>query len=191
MDNEQFKTYIRSLVECKARQLVGKCGIRKCDVEDIEQELFLHLLLRASEYKSSKSKLTTFAQRIIERKVKNILRDRSAGKRSTFDQARSLHEVIGSDDQGTEITLLATIPARDVPSVEFATDVKMIIESLPVLHRKVCLMLMAGFTIGSIADQLGMPRTTLRDSIVKEIRFAFSELKNFSDFRRFGNSPSM
>ena len=173
--------YAMSFIQCKAKQLVGKCGIHACDRDDIEQELYLNLLERLPKFDESKAKLTTFIQRVVEKKAAMLLRERCSEKNTAYRTAQSLDEVVAQDELGNSMTLADTLCDFRNLSPELAAEVQLTIESLPELHQRVARMLLNHCSITAIAAELGMSRTTLRDGIVRDIRHAFEFLKN-SDF---------
>ena len=175
--NESIDPYVKSLIECKARQLVGKCGIRSGDIKDIEQDLYLDFLQRKSKYDPQKSKFTTFCQRIVERKISKIIRERAAMKRVLNDTAASLQEVVGVDEFGEEISLGDTIVDESAAPPDFLVDVKLILESMPQTHRDAYELLMDGVCVSDVARTIGIPRETFRDVILRDLRVAFEIFK--------------
>ena len=68
--------YARDLIRHKASKMIGKCGLTYDDCEDLEQELYLDLLLRLAKFDPDKASLNTFMARVVDHQVSKILRHR-------------------------------------------------------------------------------------------------------------------
>ena len=99
---------IAELVRRKARQLSKLRGFSLSDRPDIEQELMLELVKRASRYDSGRAKQTTFASRIIENKAASLVRTARAQKRTCHREAVSLNDTV-HDDEGNQSEISQTI----------------------------------------------------------------------------------
>jgi len=163
--------YAEILIRCKARQLIGKAGLTWNDVEDLEQELMLHLLERLPKFDPEVAARTTFVANIVERKISNILRDRMREKRDGRRQFGSLNDLI-EDDEGETIERAYTLDqdAADIrmgrrhrtreEEARLRLDVSLLLSALPDDLRPVAQELLQK-TITEAAESLGMPRTTL------------------------------
>jgi RNA polymerase sigma factor (sigma-70 family) len=89
---------------------VGQAGITESDVEDIEQDLRGALLAALPGFDPGKSKLSTFATRVIERRSVDILRHRMVELRAFNGPMRSLEDEIETDD-GPQLLLEAVTRA--------------------------------------------------------------------------------
>lgn len=91
---EAFAKWEIELAEGKARGLVGKYGFTCEDAKDIEQELLLqiHITRKAgdswSEVTASKR---TVLSRILDNRVRNIIRDSRREKRKGNSELDSIH----------------------------------------------------------------------------------------------------
>ena len=139
----------KTFIECKARQLVGKCGLLQSDIKDIEQELYTDLFRRIAKFNSDKAKLTTFIQRVVEHKIANILRDRCSGKSVANRQCLSLDSTVQTDDStGREITLGDCVSHDQFERFvrgktrscqeerELIADVRQVVGRLPKIYRR-------------------------------------------------------
>ncbi len=185
--NKKIHPYAKSFIECKARQLIGKCGIRSQDVEDVEQELYLDLSKRMPRYDPGKSKITTFIQRVVENKIANILRERCAKKNLAFINARSLEEAVGVNGNGSEVTLGDAIDSDRFErrqrgrsrtrqeERELKSDARDVMGILPKELRIACQLLLNGTPVSNAAKQTGFKRSTFYDRVVVRLREAFRE----------------
>lgn len=165
--------YAKTTIRCKARQLVGKAGFTSSDIEDIEQTLRTHLLQRLPSYDPAKAAPNTFVARMVDRKVKNMIRDRNNPKRDYHRESCSIHEVI-SDSSGESTYLYETmdeavIAGRDrspEESLDMSEDVLFVISTLPEDLRRIAEAVLAG-TVRDAAKNLGISRTTLYKALRK------------------------
>jgi RNA polymerase sigma factor (sigma-70 family) len=73
---------LRKIVRDKARKASTLPGYSVSDVDDFQQELWLHLLTRLSCYDSSRSSPGTFASRLLDNHIRTLVRSARAEKRS-------------------------------------------------------------------------------------------------------------
>lgn len=182
--------YAAVLIHHKARQIIGKAGFTKDDVDDIEQEMTLELLERLPKFDPAKSAHKTFVARIIDRKVANLIRDRNCEKRDPRREEYSLNECI-DDSEGGSVERIQTIAAEeadrrlgrqersDQETAELALDVEEVLKRLPDNLRRLCELLKTG-SIADAARAMGVPRTTLNDH-VKKLR-EFFEAAGLRDY---------
>ena len=189
MDTQKkLHPYAKTFIECKSRQLVGKCGLLQSDIKDIEQELYADLFRRIAKFNSDKAKLTTFIQRVVEHKIANILRDRCSDKSVANRQCLSLDSTVQTDDStGREITLGDCISSDQFERFcrgktrnrqeerELIADVRQVIERLPEELRSVCECLLEGMSISEAARRAGIKRATFYQNIIEPLREAFRE----------------
>jgi len=175
--------YALEVVHYKARKLVGTAGFREDDVEDIKQDLIVDLLERLPKLDPAVAKYETFVTRVVERKLCNMIRDRTTEVRDFRREQCSLNEDIdvGEDEPRQRVV---TISQDDVdlrtgkhsrPEEErrdLQLDLAEAIASLPVELRKAAEMLMA-MPITDVARELGVPRSTFYDNHLARIRQAF------------------
>lgn len=156
-------------------RLVGKAGIRYDDLPDLQQELWTDLQERFPDYRPDRGHIRAFIVRVIKNKVASILKARAAAKRGNGCPCLSLdrefedddgevtkfHETISLDDylSRTRGTVRSEEERRDL-----ALDVRNMVNKLPPHQRVVCLLLIDR-DVTDVSELMGLPRSTLRDSI--------------------------
>jgi hypothetical protein len=93
---------IASLISHVANKLSRSPGFSRSDRPDIEQELRLHLWRKAHKYNAARSKVTTFAKRLIENKAASLARKAAAQKRTFRCNGASLNEPVFHDGRTVE-----------------------------------------------------------------------------------------
>lgn len=158
------------LIRRKARQLVGRAGFTRSDVDDIEQELVLKLLRHRGAFNPAQSHWYAFVTTVIERHVATILRDKRMEKR-TSTRLTSL-QIIVEDPINGPSQLAATIGRRELDnrlgldtrpewdSLELTQDTAAVLADLPTEWRDICERLKR-LSISAVAREMGVPRTTL------------------------------
>ena len=188
--NKRLTPYIASLIEVKARQLVGKAGYTQDDIKDIEQDLIQDLLERLPKFDSAMASLNTFADRVVSRRICNLLRDRQAGIRDWRREAYSLDEEIETDAGSTVRHEFISQDEADLrtgrydrSSAERAhlqMDLDAVLASLTPELRQVADMLRTQ-SVAEVARELGIPRGTFRDNYLARLREAFAA-KRLNDY---------
>jgi RNA polymerase sigma factor (sigma-70 family) len=149
--NHVCTEYARTLIRVKARQLVRRPGFNRSEIGDVEQELFLHLLVQMQQFDPSRGSLNTFFARVIDSGVAMLVRERRRGKRTpeTGVVVQSLEVMIDQVD-GPPAPLGATLSQddsqrrtgvdakSDIDLFELADDVAQLIEALPAELQAVC-----------------------------------------------------
>lgn len=106
--------YAKQLIPIKARQLIGKAGYRRADIEDIEQDLFLYLHEHTDDYDSGRGAVSTFIARIVDARIAMKLRERRRKKRAAGFTMQSLDvPVTGENGKPTPLADLVTPESRD------------------------------------------------------------------------------
>ena len=184
--NEPLIPYLTALIEVKARQLVGKAGYTPDDIKDIEQDLTQDLLERLPKFDPAKASINTFADRVVGRRICNLMRNRQADMRDWRREAFSLDEEIETDEGSTE--RLAFISQDDVdlrmgrydrPAAErshLQLDLDAVLDGLTPELRRVAEMLMTQ-SVAEVARALGIPRGTFRDRYLAQLREALEEVR--------------
>ena len=172
---QEISEYAATVIRCKARQLVGKAGFRKHDIEDIEQEMTLDLLSRLPKFDPDKAAHSTFVARVIERKISKLIRHRRQEMRDYRREACSLNElVMNGDGETTERACTVDQDEADIHAgrrsrtredeAHLRLDVSLVLSGLPDDLRAVAEHLMTE-TVTEAAKSLGVPRTTLYGAI--------------------------
>jgi DNA-directed RNA polymerase specialized sigma24 family protein len=99
---------IEWLVRRKAYELIRKPGFHRQDLEDIEHDLFLHLLSKSALFDPARATPWTFASRLIENKAASMIRKANAKKRSYHLHETSINEPI-RNCKGKEVELAAIV----------------------------------------------------------------------------------
>ena len=186
---QKIDRFARGIIRRKVNQLIGRAGFTRQDREDLEQELVLRLLQALPSFDRAKAHRNVFVTTVIERYVANILRDKQAEKRD--------HRRIGCLDVMMEITdegpteLAQTIGQRELDArlgchrrsdeelAQLARDIADVMAKLPDELRELAERLKSQ-TKSEIARDMGVPRTTLNES-VRRLRRRF-ESKGLKDY---------
>jgi RNA polymerase sigma-70 factor (ECF subfamily) len=181
--NEPLTPYLTALIEVKARQLVGKTGYTQDDIKDIEQDLTQDLLERLPNFDPAKATLNTFADRVVGRRICNLMRDRQADMRDWRREAFSLDEEIETDEGSTarhEFFSQDKVDLRKEPGdrrrlerENLQMDMSAVLEGLTPELRRVAEMLMTQ-SVAEVACELGIARSTFRDRYLAQLREVFA-----------------
>jgi len=155
--------YAARLIRIKARQLIGKAGFTRSDLEDIEQELTLDLLERLPRYDPARASRRTFIARIIDHKVARLLEYRCAARRDPRRMECSLHAPV-TGEGGDTAELWATMEGvnpRPTRASDLAMDLETVLNGLPPRIRRICAY-SPDWTAQEIADELGVSRRTVQ-----------------------------
>jgi RNA polymerase sigma-70 factor (ECF subfamily) len=167
---QPLDAFAANLIRCKARQLVGKAGFTRSDQEDIEQELTLRLLRRASAFDPGQAHWNVFVTTVVERCAASLLRDRRAEKRD-HRRTTSLHQPLEIDDEGqVEVAAvigqdghdrrLGRVSRADREHKELEIDLSAVLGRLPQDQRDLAERLKLA-SVSQVARDLNLPRTTL------------------------------
>lgn len=164
--------FIRGIIRRKVNQLTGRAGFTRQDRDDLEQDLFVRVLQSLPKFAPGQAHLNKFITTVVERYVANILRNKRAEKRD-HRRISSLNVMIEITDEGpTE--LAQTIGDRELDArigrqrrteeelAQLALDLADMIATLPESWRTL-LELRKTRTMQQVADEMGVPRTTLND----------------------------
>ncbi|MCO6439011.1 MAG: sigma-70 family RNA polymerase sigma factor [Phycisphaerae bacterium] len=180
--------YAQTLVRIKARQLSRKPGFSRSDQDDLEQELAMHLVQQARHYDPRRASPNTFAARVIQSKVRMILRDRKRLKRAAgftaqsldapVDQGRGESDSLCSQLTAADLTRRTGVEPESLERAEIVSDVVETVRTLPPDLRDIWRRLIEG-NISSVARDLDISRPQVRDAI-ERIRLHF-EAHGFGD----------
>ena len=187
---EGLDEFSEKTVRIKARQLVRIPGYSADDVEDIEQELAIHLIEQLPVFDPEKAKWETFVNNILDSRIKDLLKYHFAESRNALEFERSLNELLLSEDfDGIEF--VETINENDLPwnkhlskltdfdTFEFRTDFIEAFKKLPPRLQQLLIHL-AKDNVSDISRKSGIPRGTLYEHI-KELKKYLSDagLENY------------
>ena len=91
--------YAENLIGIEAQKLVGRAGITRSEIEDLRQDLRLHLWRRLPMFDPSRAKYETFVDRIVRHRAATIVEFRKAARRSHLRCQCSLNEGINYSDE--------------------------------------------------------------------------------------------
>ncbi len=184
---EAFEKWEVSLVKRKARRLIGKFGITPSNVEDLEQELFLHIFLRKKGGSSNAQvqfQGKSVMSRILDNRVRDIIEKAKTKKREGDLKSDSLHRELGQTEEGESMTYEDILSEdeslwrigrrRLVDEEEIRHALRSTLSKLSPFQRKVCRLLMRHKKISGVAVALHMKRPTLYLEI-ERIRAVFDE----------------
>lgn len=186
MTNTEFNPYAdpftRRLARKKSRQLVGKYGFNETDQEDIEQDIYAHILQRWASYDPAEGHHHKFVTAIVERYVANLLRDRCAAKRYEGENT-SLQTPLPDTSQAVSIGDAVSDSALDARHcrqrrsdkavAQLRLDIQTLLADLPSQWKQV-LELRKTLTVTEISERLEIPRTTI-NSWIQQVRERFIE----------------
>ena len=181
--------YAQQAIRISAKGLIGKCGINKTDIGDIQQDMLLDLIQRLPQHDDQQWSVKTFISHVVRNRANHILRERCAEKRLFKRHAGSL------DDQNTVCDLLddqasrvaqGIIARSSREAIELQHDIRTVLDRLDPCLRRCCKALMEGQSIGSVAEQAGVTRPTFYKNFLLPIRQAFENagLDDYFDIRR-------
>lgn len=164
--------FTRGIIRRKVKQLIGRAGFTQQDREDLEQDLFVRVLQSLPKFNPDQAHRNKFITTVVERYVANILRNKQAEKRD-HRRISSLNVMIEITEEGpTE--LAQTIGDRELDArlgrhrraeeelTQLAFDLADVMSTLPETWRTL-LELRKSRTMQEVADEMGVPRTTLND----------------------------
>jgi len=184
--NTFIDEYAIRIIRHKAKSLIGKKGLTKSDLEDIEHDLIVDLLQRLPKYDSDKATRNTFISRLVERKISNILRYRMAERRDCRREEGSLDFEIEMEETGKVFIRTNLVDADEYEirigrrnrsrqeENELRLDVESIIAGLPPHLRHICERLKS-MSKADAERELGMAHSTFHDQVIRPLREAFAK----------------
>jgi RNA polymerase sigma factor (sigma-70 family) len=163
-------------VRRKARQLVGRAGVRPLDREDIEQELALHLWQALRNFNPEAGSPGAFVATVLARAGHSLLRRRNSRKRGKGHVHCSLTNEY-EDPEGnimgdqTDLVLCDADRPHEI-AFDLAHDVDVVLAQLPPHLRQLAEDLKRQ-KVSEIARRTGVSRSTIYTRIA-ELRSAFS-----------------
>lgn len=171
---EKIDRFSRGIIRRKINQLIGRAGFTEQDRTDLEQDLILRLLQSLPSFDPNQAHRNVFTTTVIERYVANILRDKQAEKRD-HRRISSLHVMINiGEDETTELAQTISQheldaqrgrhPRSDEELAQLVEDVADVMATLPDQLGDLAERLKTQ-TVSEIARGMGIPRTTLSESV--------------------------
>lgn len=170
MQQERLDRFEAWLVHHKGKQLIGKYGFTKSDLEDVKQELALDLLERLKTFDPTRAQRHTFVAMVVEHRIAAIIEHRTAAMRDLSREAFSLNETI-RDPDGEVVQRVQMLTDEAHPAapdgqerLHLAADVRTVVASLPPRLQALCYSLRTK-SPAEVARERGVPRTTLYGDI--------------------------
>ena len=142
--------YAKTVIRVKARQLCRRPSFSTSDTDDVEQDLFLHLLNQIQQFDPSRGSLNTFIARVVDSAVAMLVRERGRNKRAPATGVVQSLEVMVDQTDGPPSPLGATLSQDDaqrrtsvesmshIDLFELADDIAHLIDALPPEQQAVC-----------------------------------------------------
>ena len=175
MSIDEIVTYTLKRSSFKAKQLIGKYGFSKDDVEDIRQELVLDVLQRLPKFNRTRAGLKTFISRLLDNHIAHLIKHREAGRRDHRRVECRLDDWQRDKDNlwtclGETITeeeALDRLGCRRLSSqerIDLALDTVTLLDLLSKRDRKLCLQLQTR-TVSELSRQTGVVRTRIYERL--------------------------
>ena len=171
------------IIKRKVRQILGRAGYKRQDRQDLEHELLARLLQGLKLFDPAVAHRKSFVTAVVERAVANILRDAKAEKRDherisslqvliqvTEEETAELSETIGDRELNCR---RCRDPRSEEDLAQLTFDLGEFLATLPEELRDLAERLKTQ-SIAAIAREVGVPRTTLNDS-VRHLRQRFEQ----------------
>jgi RNA polymerase sigma factor (sigma-70 family) len=165
--------HARHRIRRKARQLIGKAGLRWADRDDLEQELTLRLWRGLRDFDPALGSPGAFVATVLERAAHSILRLRNSEKRSCR-YVRQLGPAPAMQNDGEPDEScgdIASPSASHEAAVDLTHDVAIVLQTLPSPLRALAEELKHR-GISEIAVRSGCSRSTIY-ARVAQLRAAF------------------
>lgn len=184
---KSFEQWEMKLVKEKARKLIGKYGFVEEDIEDLKQDLMLHIFLRKKGGSTSaqvKSKTRVVMNRILDNRIRDLIEKAQSMKREGNLKSQSLHRELGQGEDGEPFTyedvlsedesMTRSGKRRVADEEEVRLAMALALGKLTSLQRRVCRLLMTQKTVGKVAKSVRIRRDALYEEI-KRIRAIFDK----------------
>lgn len=169
-DVEQFlNNDILDFIRRKAKQLAGKYGFHRDEIEDIQQCLIVDCLQRVRRFDARRAPRDRFARHVVKHGVARLIESRRAIRRGhgarlcslsgrADEDSPNLADLI-SDDGG--IRKGGSASARFEHHLLMRLDVAQTLVALPADLRRICRLLMVLDHAAQVAAAIGISRATL------------------------------
>jgi len=145
--------------------------LRGLDFDDLLQECLIHWYFKRSRFREGKgASIQTFMAKVVRTHLRLMLRQQLSHRRRASHLADSLDRPVAASD----ISLADVVYSHDdLSHVNVRVDVESALEQLTPFERQICILLIQGYPVTSVADLLGRPRRSVRDAVAR-IRQVFS-----------------
>lgn len=172
MDVSELDDFARRHIHYKAKQLIGREGFTRSDVEDLEQELAVDLLGRLRRFDPNRASRETFTVHVVRHRIATIIRDRKAGIRDYRREECSLNQTVRDEngalmERGGLVDEQAVHVGRtDRERCELRSDMEAILNGMSEEDRDLCVHLMK-HSPSEVAQQTGISRPTIYERLEK------------------------
>ena len=166
--------YAQTSIRVKARQLCRRADFDQSEREDIEQELWLHLLTQAKRFDPERSSLRTFIDRMVNSAAALLVRHREYESRADGFHLQSLDAFVPAEggqpkslrssltpEDGARRTFTSP-PQSDLDVIENHEALYAALATMPEPLRALCRRLMEGASPTALARELGISRRRVR-----------------------------
>jgi len=168
---EDFEKWEIAVAKNVVNKFLGTNKIKGYDFDDLLQECLLHWYQKRGKYRECKGTTKkTFMGKILKRRLQEVLRDQSTDKRKINLLTEPL--VIAPDDSeldGDSFDVSDKKQKKDFDLsqhyIAMESDVASVISKLPSVQKKMCHLIMEGYSMAHISRILNKPRATLYDEI--------------------------
>lgn len=173
----EFEDYARTFIKLRAVNLKEILGLSRSDIDDLRQDLTIHLIERMPLYDPEKSTPKGFIVMVLNNRIRTIIRLYRESMEALNLATLSLEEEF-SDDESQPIQRFETIDEeetlmnaglirhRTLDHVEMKADVARFLEKLPKRLRDLCLLLQEK-PIAQAARETGLSRQKIHDELVR------------------------
>lgn len=156
----------------KARQIIGKAGLRRSDLEDVRQQLLLYVVSHLPGYDPRRGTPEAHVTMLLTTAVAMLLRERRAQKRGGGRSPAPLDELTHNERPDGECLSTTDAGRRlgcesgDVlETADLRFDLGDAVASVPLRLRSVVYLLACGETVASIARLPGRSRRRVYNDI--------------------------
>lgn len=144
-----------AFIRRKADRLLGHYGFTRDELDDVQQELVLHLLRQAHHYRPERGSRRRFVSKVVKHRLLNLVDQRLRKKRNR----RCVRPLAATSE-----TQLAD-GGRSAARVNLHIDVWAVLARVPAALRDVAILLCARHTEREIEAKLGLTRQQVRGRI--------------------------
>lgn len=174
--------YAQTSIRVKARQLCRRGDFGRSSREDIEQDLWLHLLTQAGNFDGDRSSLNSFIDRMVNSAAATLVRSRERERRADGFHTQSLDAV----PRGTEsrkkslrsslspndgVRRLGNVSRCDLDLFEDQEAMEVAFAKMPPEVRHLCQRVMDGAAPTALATELGISRRQVNNLLAQARQF--------------------
>lgn len=168
--------YALDRIRYRVEHVIGKFGYTTSDRDDLTQELILDLLEAMPFFDPTRGSRKTFICRVLDRKIRSLIRYQTAQKRDSQRVQQSVDEIRPDHptfDEEQQRRRLGRASIHATAQTDLRLDVATAVERMPRRLQRVAQAL-ASHPPHQAARILGVPRSRL-DELMCEIRLYFEE----------------